>query len=156
MPLLCVALGSNMGDRRAKLIDALHALNEQIGSVAAVSPFIETAPQGFDSDGLFLNAAALLRTDLRPEAILHRTQSIEQRLGRLQKSNPRDGYADRPIDIDLLLYDSLVIETDQLTIPHPLMHKRDFVLLPLSRIAPTWVHPVLNRTIIDLFHDVRN
>ena len=91
-----------------------------------------------------------LETELSPLAVLERTQEIERQLGRQTKSSAA-GYQDRPIDLDLLLYDDLVLETPRLTLPHPLMHLRDFVLEPLQQLAPTLRHPVLGLSIAELY-----
>lgn len=148
---LYLSLGSNLGNRRFLLDEAVRLLGERVGEVVAVSSFIETEPWGFESEHSFLNAAVHLETELQPLDILVCTQQIERELGRKRKSD--DGkYHDRPIDIDILLYDDLHLDGDftisgdvddvlsgrrvHLTIPHPLMHERDFVMIPLREILP--------------------
>jgi 2-amino-4-hydroxy-6-hydroxymethyldihydropteridine diphosphokinase len=135
MHQLYLSLGSNMGDRSSQLQEALRLIGEQIGRVTRVSSFIETQPWGYESEHLFLNAACKVETSLSPQECLHITQEIERRLGRTAKSH--NGYCDRPIDIDLLSYDDVHINTPELTLPHPHMHERDFVMIPLKEITQT-------------------
>lgn len=130
---LYLSLGSNIGDRHALIQQALQMLDERVGSVYRVSSFIETEPWGFESEHKFLNAACLVHTMMSPQDCLEETKRIEQLLGRTQKST--DGqYHDRPIDIDLLMYDDEHITQDDLVLPHPHMHERDFVMIPLREI----------------------
>lgn len=150
MAKLYLALGSNQGDRKALLDAARAACDASLGRVTGCSDYIETAPWGFSSPHPFLNAVLELETELSPIDILERTQEIERQLGRLTKSSTA-GYQDRPIDLDLLLYDDLILETPRLTLPHPLMHLRDFVLEPLQQLAPTLQHPVLGLSIAQLY-----
>ena len=134
---LYLSLGSNLGDREANIRQALALIDERVGSVYRVSSYIETAPVGFQSPNKFINIVCLVHTMMSPMACLRETQKIEQELGRTQKSINPDGsltYKDRPIDIDLLTYDQLVLNTPELTLPHPRMHERDFVLVPLREI----------------------
>ena len=133
---LYIALGSNMGDRRSLLNRAITLIEERVGAVQRVSSFIETEPWGFESEHPFLNAAVMVRTTLSPIECLDATQQIERELGRKKKS--KNGiYHDRPIDIDLLLYGDLKLSTPRLTIPHPHMYERDFVMIPLREILPS-------------------
>lgn len=150
MAKLYLALGSNQGDRKALLDAARAACDASLGRVTGCSDYIETAPWGFSSPHPFLNAVLELETELSPIDILERTQEVERQLGRQTKSSAT-GYQDRPIDLDLLLYDDLVLETPRLTLPHPLMHLRDFVLEPLQQLAPTLRHPVLGLSIAELY-----
>ncbi|AEW20850.1 2-amino-4-hydroxy-6-hydroxymethyldihydropteridinediphosphokinase [Tannerella forsythia KS16] len=145
-----LSLGSNQGNKRKNMITALALLAERAGDIT-LSAFYETEPWGFDSDHTFLNAVAYLQTTLSPTDLLVLTQQIERELGRTVKSENRI-YHDRPIDIDILLYDDLVCETPELTVPHPLMHRRRFVLEPLAEVAPALRHPVLHRTVDELLH----
>lgn len=134
---LYLSLGSNLGDREANIRQALALIDERVGSVYRVSSYIETAPVGFQSPNKFINIVCLVHTMMSPTACLRETQKIEQELGRTQKSINSDGsltYKDRLIDIDLLTYDQLVLNTPELTLPHPRMHERDFVLIPLREI----------------------
>ncbi len=128
-----LSLGSNLGNKKKNLEDALSLIGDLVGHVCRVSSFIETEPWGFDSKNTFLNAACLVETALTPEQCLNITQEIERKLGRKAKSV--DSYEDRPIDIDLLSYDNLNINTPELTLPHPRMHEREFVMIPLKEIT---------------------
>lgn len=128
-----LSLGSNIGERRRLLMEAIRLIGERVGRVEAVSDFIETEPQGFVSSFMFLNAALRLKTSLSPHELLHRLQVIERELGREQKSHDGIHY-DRPIDLDILLYDELHITSDELSIPHPRMQERPFVLIPLEQV----------------------
>ena len=135
MSTLYLSLGTNLGDRHKNLSCALELIGREVGTVVSASDPMETDPWGFESTNRFLNMAAKVQTDLQPLEVLHATQEIERKLGRSHKTV--DGqYHDRLIDIDILLYDNLVMNTPQLTIPHPLMYERDFVMKPLLQIAP--------------------
>ena len=127
------SLGTNLGDKEQNLRCAISEIGRRIGTVKAQSAFLETEPWGFDSNNLFLNAAVCAETELPPYEVLYRTQQIEQAMGRTQKSQ-NGQYHDRIIDIDILLYDDLHIDTPTLTIPHPHMNERSFVLIPLNEI----------------------
>ena len=132
-----LGLGSNLGDCRKNLERAILLIDEQVGPVTRQSSFIETEPWGFQSDNRFLNAVILCETDKTPREILRLTQQIERDMGRRKNVNRRltnRNYTDRPIDIDILLYDDLSVDEPDLKIPHPLMYERDFVMLPLREI----------------------
>lgn len=130
---LYIGLGSNLGDRSALLDEALQLIDERVGRVVRVSSYYETEPWGFQSDNLFLNAAALVITTLSPQHCLKETQHIERQLGRVDKTV--DGaFQDRPIDIDLLMYDDLEVNEPDLTLPHPHIEEREFVQIPLQEI----------------------
>ena len=133
MHIVYLGLGSNMGDRKATLDAACQLIEERIGAVVRRSSYRESAPWGFESSNQFLNAAVCCQTTLTPRRLLRATQRKERQLGRRQKT--RDGiYHDRPIDIDILLYDDLTVDEPDLKIPHPLMHQRPFVMEPLREI----------------------
>ena len=127
-----MSLGSNLGDRQDNLHKAIDLIGQRVGHVIRQSSFIETEPWGFESQNKFLNGAILCETTLTPRQLLRTTQKIERELGRKKKTSHL--YHDRPIDIDILLYDDLTIDEPDLKIPHPLMHQRDFVMIPLSEI----------------------
>ncbi len=131
--IVYLSLGSNLGDRHATMRRAISMLSDKVGTVDRESSPLETEPWGFESTNKFLNMCVRVQTSLSPEQILAITQDIERQLGRKAKSV--DGnYHDRPIDIDILMYDDLHISTPTLTLPHPLMHQRDFVMMPLREI----------------------
>ena len=140
-----IALGSNLGDREANLREALRRLSA-LGEVKAVSGFCDTEPVGYLDQPWFLNAAAVLETPLPPLQLLAGMLAIEHEMGR-ERLIPK---GPRVIDLDLLLYEERVMSTSELTLPHPEMHARRFVLEPLSEIAPDWRHPALHRTVSEL------
>jgi 2-amino-4-hydroxy-6-hydroxymethyldihydropteridine diphosphokinase len=135
-----LSLGSNLGDRHSLLLLAIDLLARRVGRLVRASSIIETEPWGYDSPHSYLNAVVLLQTTLTPQQLLSTTQTIERELGRQQKTPANSGdtlppYSDRPIDIDILLYGDLQLSTPDLTIPHPRMHQRDFVMRPLREIG---------------------
>ena len=142
-----IALGTNLGDRPQNLQTALQHL-AQLGTVEAVSTFHDTAPELYLPQPRFLNAAALLTTALPPLELLHALLAIEQTMGRTRTGVPAKG--PRLIDLDLLLYGDEILITEALTLPHPALAERRFVLAPLAEIAPTLLHPALHRTIQEL------
>lgn len=136
--MVFLGLGSNLGERRQLLEQAISLLETEGGHVAAISSFVETEPWGFESQHRFLNAVVALETPLAPYALLELTQDIERRLGRAEKTQRQDGkpqWSDRPIDIDILLWDDVCVNDDpRLVIPHPLMEQRPFVMEPLREV----------------------
>ena len=130
-----LGLGTNLGDKEANLKAALEEIRKRVGEITSQSAFYTSEPWGFKSDNSFLNAVCCVCTNFSPEETLYTTQAIERTLGRLKKS-VNGAYSDRIIDIDILLFDDLQINTPELTIPHPLMWERDFVKIPLKEIAP--------------------
>ena len=148
--MVYLGLGTNLGDKEQNLRMSIKKIEERIGNVVSLSAFYATAPWGFSSENSFLNAAVCVETTLLPLQVLEETQRIEGELGRTEKS-VNGLYADRLIDIDLLLYDDRVMDAEGLILPHPLMTERRFVMEPLSEIAPDVVHPVLHKTMKELF-----
>jgi 2-amino-4-hydroxy-6-hydroxymethyldihydropteridine diphosphokinase len=140
-----LSLGSNVGDRSANLAAAIASLRS-LGEVTSVSSLYETEPVGFTAQPWFLNCAVKLMTDKTPKQLLAGILDLEQKKGRVraQKNGPRI------IDVDILLFGESIVETKGLTVPHPAMHQRRFVLEPMAEIAPELRHPVLNRTIRQL------
>ena len=137
--IVYLSLGTNLGDKEHNLVSAITEIERRIGPIRAQSAFLATEPWGFESPNTFLNAAIRVETELSPHALLKVTQQIERDMGRTQKSTVNSQlstviYHDRIIDIDILLYDDLQIHTKKLTIPHPHMYERDFVLIPLKEI----------------------
>ena len=137
-----LGLGANLGDREALIAQAIELIGKRVGKVIRQSSLIETEPWGFESENKFLNGVILCETTLTPRRLLKTTQSIERTLGRKKKSTDSRllspvSYTDRPIDIDILLYDDLTVDEPDLKIPHPLMHERDFVMIPLKELLTT-------------------
>jgi len=133
-----LSLGSNLGQREENLRKAIRLIHERVGEVVRQSSFIETEPWGFESDHPFMNAAVLCLTEKSPRKVLRLTQQIERDLGKSKEHATQRGesskFHDRPIDIDILLYDDLTVDEPDLQIPHPLMYERDFVMIPLKEI----------------------
>ena len=140
-----IALGSNIEPRGKYLQRAIERI-EQLGSIARKSTIIETAPVGFTEQPEFLNAVLELHTSLSAQELLAKLREIEKSLGR--KVRPK--WHEREIDLDILFYDDLILSTAEHTIPHPDLHRRGFVLIPLAEIAPTFVHPVLRLSVHEL------
>ena len=141
-----IALGSNLGDKEANLRRALELLDERGVEVVKVSTFICTEPYGVTDQPQFLNAVCQVRTSLEPVALLHTLLGIEQEMGRVRLRH----WGERNIDLDLLLYEDVIMDTPELKLPHPDMQNRDFVLLPLAEIASEFIHPVLHKSIDEL------
>ncbi|MCR4770441.1 MAG: 2-amino-4-hydroxy-6-hydroxymethyldihydropteridine diphosphokinase [Bacteroidaceae bacterium] len=138
MHIVFLALGSNLGDKIANLLNAYNLIQNRIGQITAQSDFIISKPWGFQSDNNFVNSVVKVTTQLEPFELLHTTQQIERDLGRASKSS-NGIYHDRVIDIDILIYDSISINTPELIIPHPHMQSRSFVTYPLSQIDDSYV-----------------
>lgn len=139
-----LGLGSNLGDREGNIRKAITLLHERVGEVVRQSSLIETVPWGFESEHRFLNGVILCETTLTPRQVLKATQKIERELGKTKAhatkrqlsmlNSQLPTFKDRPIDIDILLYDDWEVEEPDLKIPHPLMRERDFVMIPLKEI----------------------
>jgi 2-amino-4-hydroxy-6-hydroxymethyldihydropteridine diphosphokinase len=145
MAVAYIGLGSNLGDRIATLRTAVQRL-ESLGSIAGVSSLYETEPVGYVEQPRFLNAVVALETALAPADIMRALLGIEHDLGRT-RSFPD---APRTLDLDLLLVEDVILDTPELTLPHPRLHERAFVLVPLAEIAPQTVHPESAQTVQDL------
>lgn len=142
-----LSLGSNLGDREANLLTAIDKLKDkEIGNPVAVSSFYETEPVEVSSQPWFLNCALKLDTEKMPRQLIAAILALEQDMGRQRKQKK----APRTIDIDILLFGSSIVEIPSLTVPHPRMHERRFVLEPLAEIAPEVRHPIFKRTIREL------
>ena len=163
-------IGGNQGDRKALIEQATELIRDRIGPVVANSRVYETEPWGsFESEGgkhgvdSFLNKALVVETGLSAVEVLHRAQGIETDLGRKRAplsvapdgSRQRRLYHSRPMDIDIIFYNDEVIDTPELTVPHPRMHLRRFVLEPLNEIIPEYRHPVIGKTVGELFASIQ-
>jgi 2-amino-4-hydroxy-6-hydroxymethyldihydropteridine diphosphokinase len=144
--VLYLLLGANLGDRSYTLAQAREQLAQRVGAVLQKSPIYETAAWGLTSQPAYFNQVLMLKTPLLPEVVLAETQAIEQMLGRVRAER----WGARVIDIDLLFYNDLMLNTPELTLPHPYLHLRRFTLQPLADIAPDLMHPVLRQTIRQL------
>ena len=133
-----MGLGSNLGNKGENIHKAITLIGERVGLVVRQSSLISSEPWGFQSPNSFLNAVVCCETELTPRQVLQTTQQIERELGKRKiHATKRKGiinYQDRPIDIDILLYDDLIVDEPDLKIPHPLMQQRDFVMIPLNEI----------------------
>lgn len=144
-----LGLGTNLGDRLVNLAQAVRSLSG-FSSLQAVSPVYETPPWGFTDQPPFLNLAVQIVTNLKPTALLRRLKKIEVQLGR----KPSFRYGPRLIDIDILFYGSQVWQSADLVIPHPHLHQRAFVLVPLADLAPWFLHPLLHQTVAELLAQI--
>lgn len=152
MSFAYIALGSNLGDKEKNLRRALLLLTQQGVEIVRVSSFLSTEPYGVTDQPQFLNAVACVRTSLAPLALLDVLLATELAMGRVRLRH----WGERNIDLDLLLYEDVVLDTPRLRLPHPDMQNRDFVLLPLAEIAPELKHPTLQKTICELKKDLMN
>lgn len=147
-----ISFGSNLGDREQNITTALHLIKQEHAiKLKRVSNLYETEPVGYKNQDWFLNGVARIETLLLPEELLDRLQWIERKLGKEIKIK----WGPRTIDLDILLYSNTILDSPDLQIPHRLMHKRAFVLVPLSQIAPNVLHPILNKTIKALLTDLK-
>jgi 2-amino-4-hydroxy-6-hydroxymethyldihydropteridine diphosphokinase len=147
--MLILLLGANLGDRVDTLRKAVSLIKERIGSVDQQSSLYKTAAWGVTDQPDFLNQVVRIDTDLTPESVLEQTQRTEQELGRIR----REKWGARAIDIDILYYGQRIIHTETLTIPHPYLHQRRFTLVPLAEVAPDFIHPILQKTTLELLAD---
>ncbi len=155
-----ILLGGNLGNVRRNLALCRDMLSERVGCITSLSQEIESCAWGFTAQEMFVNQAVLIETDLQPEELLRATQCIEQDLGRdradeaKQKQKSGEVYASRTIDVDIIIYGSQVIDSEELKIPHARMQEREFVLRPMAEVAPQWRHPILNKTTKELLNEV--
>lgn len=150
MEIVALALGSNLGEREQIINAAYKQISETCGPIIYTSSMYETNPIGFESNDQFINTAILIETDLSPFELLEATRLIEKAFGREKKSE--GFYTSRTLDIDIIIYGQLIMQKQDLTIPHPKFRERKFVLEPLNEIAPYLVDPLTNQTISKLLH----
>jgi 2-amino-4-hydroxy-6-hydroxymethyldihydropteridine diphosphokinase len=150
MNQVVLLLGGNLGDRKMLLIQAIKEIEKNCGSILKKSKIYESEAWGFECDENFLNQAIVLETLLSPFELLLKLQHIEKELGRKEKTNINQEYSSRLIDIDILFFNTDIIDNVDLTIPHPRMHLRKFTLDCLLDIAPGYIHPVLDLSIEEL------
>ena len=146
MNLAYLLIGGNLGNRSANLQNALHQIEKNCGKILDLSAIYETAAWGLSNQPSFYNQAVSIQTNLEPKALMEQLLAIETNMGRIRsiKLGPR------LIDLDILLIDQLILNTETLILPHPLMEHRRFALLPLAEIAPNLMHPILQKTIQEL------
>ena len=146
MPKTYLLLGGNLGDRLSYLAQAREGLARQVGSILRSSGIYETAAWGKTDQPAFLNQVLEVQTELQPAQLLQKINNLEQELGRVRLEH----WGARVIDIDILFYEDMVLQSQRLTIPHPQLHLRRFTLLPLAELAPNLQHPVLGKTVTEL------
>ena len=142
-----LSIGSNQGNRLENIESCINLIHQEVGTVIKVSKLYETPAWGFESDA-FYNCALLLHTASSAQKILNQVLKVEKQLGRIRSN--KDGYQSRIIDVDLIIYDDEIIESEKLQVPHPLMQNRNFVLLPISDLKLDWKHPVFQKSISEL------
>lgn len=150
MKKVILGTGTDLSDRELNLKNALSLISSEIGEIVKLSSVYESEPWGFRSNKLFLNMVVVVRTILSPQDLLGKIMAIEHQLGR-RRGKPR--YSSRIIDIDILLYEDQIISDSRLMIPHPVLHERRFVLVPLSEIMPEGIHPILKKTFVQLLEE---
>ncbi|WP_413513773.1 2-amino-4-hydroxy-6-hydroxymethyldihydropteridine diphosphokinase [Myroides odoratus] len=151
--ILVLSLGTNQGDKKTNLTKAISLIHNEVGTVITVSPIYEFPAWGFESEPFF-NCTLVIHTLLEAQDVLTQTLEIEKKLGRIR--NQQEGYAARSIDIDLITFNEEVIQTPTLTIPHPLMQERRFVLQPMCDLALTWVHPIFKKSCTQLLAECKD
>ncbi len=155
MSILYIGLGSNLGNRKEHLDKAVLEIKNSVGKIIAVSDYCISEPWGFESKNDFLNAVLAVDTTMHLTDILHKTQEIEKKMGSAVHRKRDGGYTDRIIDIDLLASGGEIICNSELTLPHPRMHERLFVMVPFVSVAPGWIHPVFHKTAKDLLSELK-
>jgi 2-amino-4-hydroxy-6-hydroxymethyldihydropteridine diphosphokinase len=150
MSKVYLLLGANIGNKNDTFRRAAFIIESVVGQIIMRSSVYETEPWGFQSDDFFWNQVLVLRTSLPALDILQHIQKTERALGRIRKQS---GYESRSIDIDILFYDDQIIDQPDLTVPHPRIQERNFVLAPLNEVAPGLVHPILKKTIGELYRE---
>lgn len=149
MTKIFLALGSNLGDKKQHIEEALELLKKQIKDIK-VAKFYETKPQYYEEQNTFINTVIVGLTNLNPKELLHFIKDVEKEIGRKKRFH----FGPREIDIDILFYDDLIYKEENLVIPHPLLQEREFVLKPLMDLEPDFVHPVLKKTVKELYEEL--
>ncbi len=144
-----LSTGTNLGDGFINLTLANQLIDRHVGEILAASPVYRTAPWGLENQADFLNQVLKIETGFSPRELLHALQGIEQYMGRIRETR----WGSRLIDLDLIFFDDLVIDDADLIVPHPRMHLRRFVLVPLADIAPDWIHPLLKQSVQTLLQN---
>lgn len=145
-----LSIGGNLGNKRANFDKVYSHIQNELGCIVLRSSVYETPPWGFDSEDSFWNQVLCIETLLNPSEILAKIKNIDAAFGRKRIS---EGYSSREMDVDILYFEDKIFETENLTIPHPLLHKRLFVVVPLAEIAPDFVHPVLKLTSVEMLNN---
>lgn len=152
MNTVYIQLGSNIGERESFITKSMHKVEDDIGKIITASSIFETTAWGNENQNNFLNSVIEIKTPFDAFTILQKSQEIENNLGRKRS----DKWGERTIDIDILFYNNKIINTKELTVPHPLIQKRKFVLVPLSEIAPNYMHPILKKNISTLLSECKD
>lgn len=139
-------IGSNLGNRKHNIYRAVELINHTFGTRVLCSSPVESKPWGFDSHNTFINEGVLLHTDRRPFDVLNALQRVERSISTGSHRNSDGSYRDRVVDIDIVAIDHLTIDSPMLTVPHPHVAERDFYLIPMQELAPSWTHPRTNLT----------
>lgn len=155
MKKVLLGLGTNLGKKEQNLNHAIDMVKKEIGAVQAISSIYQTPPWGFESKEYFFNQVIAVQTVLTPSELMIAIKKIESTMGRLQREQGQ-GYQDRIIDLDILDYAGEVMDLEHVTIPHPKMSERSFVLLPLQEVDQFWVHPTSKMSILDLINALKN
>lgn len=154
--------GSNFRGKEQILQRAAERIAEQVGPIERASQIYYSEAWGFKCESEFANQALIVETSLQPLEVLMKTQAIERELGRdrvaesEEKLLTGERYASRVVDIDIIFYDDIVVESEELTLPHPLMHEREFVLRPMLEVAAEWRHPIIGRTVEEMLEGILN
>ena len=151
MATVYLGLGTNIGDKKKNITDATIIIGSVMGNLRILSSLYETEPWGYESPNTFLNAVIQIETEIEPQKCLDIAKAFEREMGRV---HTKEGYEDRIIDVDILFYDDIIYHGDNLTIPHPLIEQRDFVLRPMAEIAPDFRHPISGKTMKNLLHEL--
>ena len=154
MSIAYINIGSNMGNRKALIEQAVAHIELLCGAKAKCAPLIESEPWGFDSPHSFLNLGISIDINIVPEELITQLLNIEKSICLASHRDENGNYIDRMIDIDLIAVDDIVIDTPTLQLPHPRMHLRDFVLTPMIHLNPSWVHPILNKNVSQLLNEL--